>query len=111
MASRWKTFTPNSTLPAADVNDILNPSTADHLARAVAVGTATIPASGTTSATLVVSLPAGRFTSAPMVFLNVNNQIYNARADNETATSFRIVMWYTTAMGSATVIRWFAVQM
>ena len=112
MASRWKTFQPNEILPAADVNDVLNPATANHIPRAVAAGRATVP--GTIGATTAVTFPAGRFTSAPVVTATLNSSSgshnYNApRVFNVTATGFSLLTSISTT--TAGEINWIAVQM
>lgn len=116
MAQRWKTFTPNSTLPAADVNDVLNPSTADHLARAVAAGEATASVVANGNVDVTVSLPSGRFTSAPKIQLTLQgtsagmvNMSAVIRTVSSTSFQFRVHNTGTTAGGIP--VHWLAVQM
>ena len=111
MASKWKTYASNEILTATDVNDSLNPSTADHIPRAVAAGRATVP--GTSGATTVVAFPAGRFSATPVVTATLNSASgshnYNAvRVYNTTSAGFSLL----TNVGSVPAdVNWIAVQM
>ena len=119
MAQRWKTFNANTTLPASDINDCLNPSTAEHIPRAVAVGTATvasIPASGQGS--LTVNFPVGRFSATPNVTITPNGSYATAMrsilgaVSAITATGFTITAYNTSATAFTNIaFNWQAVQM
>lgn len=65
-----KSFAEGEILTAADVNEVLNPTTAGHIPWAVAAGAAslTIPAAGGSASTAIV-FPPGRFAVAPVVTL------------------------------------------
>lgn len=79
---------------AAAVNRVAALETAQAAEPASAAGVAgPITLSGTT-ATYTVSLPAGRFTAAPIIPTpSVYTGTQRCRADNITATSFRLVIW------------------
>lgn len=73
MASRWQTFTPGQTLEAADLNDSLNPHTADHIPRATATGNIAPTQNHTGSyVKRTITFPAGRFSKPPLVFCQSN---------------------------------------
>ncbi|WP_130864640.1 hypothetical protein [Acidipropionibacterium timonense] len=70
MASTHKTFTRGEVLTSDDVNNALNPTTADHIPYAIATGTVTVTISASgTSGTGSITFPSGRFTSAPTVII------------------------------------------
>lgn len=116
MAQRWKTFTPNAVLPAADINEVLNPSTADHIPRAVATGITSCTVDGQSSPSVAVTFPTGRFTSAPVVVATPSspagaaNQV-QAITSAVTASGFSIRLTRSLT-GSSTVIpvHWIAIQ-
>lgn len=73
MPSTHKTFMPGEVLSAADVNNALNPDTADHVAYAVAAGGFSAGQKSGVSYTHRVTFPAGRFTVAPIVVATIAN--------------------------------------
>lgn len=118
MASTHKTFQDNEILTASDVNNALNPTTADHIPRAVATGRDLVPAPANDVGTLQVSFPTGRFSSPPTVVASIEGTSrytgsMSANVNNITATSFELVMANNnTSTGFPTVpVRWIAVQM
>lgn len=120
MAQRWKTFTPNSTLPASDVNDVLNPSTADHLARSVATGTANLSIAGGSNTTgfVSVSFPSGRFSSPPVVVAtsgattgNLASVSVYVSSITSTGFSLRVTADNTPSTSQSAPVRWIAVEM
>jgi len=113
MASRFKTFSPNSTLPAADINDCLNPATADHIARAQAAGSqsVTVPANGSTD--YVIDLPAGRFTTWPYVQLTgAGAQAVNCICTVYTVTATKLTIRIKSLVSSSSMftVYWLATQ-
>lgn len=73
MSSTHKTFQTGEILSADDVNNALNPDTADHIPRAMAAGTASLhtPSSSTVVALVKIAFPAGRFTKTPVVTVSM----------------------------------------
>lgn len=114
MASRWKTFTPNSTLPAADVNDCLNPQTADHIPRAQEVGTRSVTVAGSATTDFTVTLASGRFTGLPRVMLTgagtqAINCIYHIVSASSSSFTFRVRNTVTSS--SSFQMYWHAIEM
>lgn len=110
-----KTFTSGSTLPAADINTYLNPSTADHIPAATAAGTAATPAlaagAGLGSA-VIVNFPAGRFTTPPVVVASTAQ--YRVVASTQLVTTTQAFFYLfnnTTGAAGASTLHWIAVQM
>ncbi|MDU7361226.1 MAG: hypothetical protein E7L00_08485 [Propionibacteriaceae bacterium] len=70
-----KTFARGEILTAQDVNDYLNPSTAEHIPSAMAAGRAsvTIPKGFTQgkSANVTITFPPGRFSQIPALTVTV----------------------------------------
>lgn len=111
MASRWKTFQPNEILPAADVNDVLNPTTADHIPVAVAAGRRS-QAVGTTAFSVTVPFPAGRFTVAPVVTVSPEDTYPGAVSVSATGISTSgFTLRIERAASATTIVNWIAVQM
>lgn len=118
MAQRWKTFTANSTLSASDVNDVLNPSTADHIFRAVAAGKIGVPATANSVGNVTINFPAGRFTTPPLVVacfqsssnVVIGNMSVLVNGVTTTSASLRINNASSTGFSSLDVA-WIAVQM
>lgn len=116
MPSTWKTFAANEVLTAADVNNALNPSTAPHIARAVAAGTAVISTSSATTS-LVVPLPAGRFTAPPTVVITVygtsgREHLYAYKVSATSSSQFTLwVVPFSGTSGTGNVsVNWIAMQ-
>lgn len=100
-----KTFLAGEVLTADAVNNELNPSTAAHLARAVAGGAVTIPEQGYVD----ITFPVGRFSSPPIVMATIASgagayATAIARAVTVTKTGFRLI---STA---GVAVSWLAVQ-
>lgn len=110
MATR-KTFARGEILTAQDVNDYLNPSTADHLATAVAAGTTEITGELGKSTISHINFPPGRFTEPPIVTTTIYSKSGSVgwnppRIASVTASGFDVL----TNHGSS-AINWIAVQM
>lgn len=116
MASTFKTFRPGEVLTAEDVNNALNPSTADHVPRAVAADVTLINATGSPTSQYV-ALPAGRFTDAPVVTISLNGStgqehLYHVKTTSPTKNGFTIHLFALAGAGSATLrAHWHAIQM
>ena len=121
MASTFKTFVPNEILTADDVNDALNPTTADHIPRAVAANLESIACSAgstgtqTSVATFDIDYPPGRFSSAPVVTVHLQNT-YLCRSMVAVVTSRSSSGFSGTIYSSGTPavtvgLAWHAIQM
>ena len=85
---------------------------------ATEAGLDTIPTSGTTSSSKLVTFTTGRFTQQPMVFIQpataagAHSGLYQIRAYGTSITSFTAVITTTQAtFATAMPFNWFAVQM
>ena len=67
MSSTHKTFQTGEILSADDVNNTLNPTTADHIAYAIESGLSTIPKGNSNIWSLNVSFSPDRFSKPPVV--------------------------------------------
>ena len=119
MSSTHKTFQTGEILSADDVNNALNPTTADHIAYATDAGILTIPKGSAAIWSLNVSFAPGRFSKPPIVTTTVNTTAGGTsnvicRADKITAESMRLLL--LTVDGSkigtqyGVPVMWIAIQ-
>ena len=116
MATLRKTFADGDILTAADVNNGLNPATADHIPYAVQTGVQSCAGSGTASpSTTAVTFAAGRFSAAPIIILSPDTTSLKlvARAINRATGGFSIYLGNSdgTALSGSFNIGWTAIQM
>lgn len=118
MATTHKTFTPGEVFRAEDVNNSLNPDTADHIPYAVAAGRVAAGAKSGATYTHRVTFPAGRFTVAPIVVALIDNAAAgtNALQMNTTAVTkdyVDFVFWLASGSMSGVycTCAWTATQM
>lgn len=120
MGSVHKQFSEGEVLTHSDVNDALNPTTADHLAYAEAAGTFQITYRGGTAATASVAFPAGRFTQPPIVVVTIQSAAGNTaqqivRAYSASTTGFTVAVLKaaggTLPTSGWAPISWVAIQM
>ena len=76
---------------------------------ATAAGTAGPITLTGTSVTHNVTFPAGRFATPPTVTTNLYSGTQRCRANNVTATGFRLVIWDTATMSGSAYVHWQAV--
>ena len=76
---------------------------------ATAAGTAGPITLTGTSVTRNVTFPAGRFATPPTVTTNLYSGTQRCRADNVTATGFRLVIWDTATMSGSAYVHWQAI--
>ena len=74
-----------------------------------AAGTAGPIALTGTSVTYNVTFPTGRFATPPTVTANLYTGAQRCRADNVTATGFRLVIWDTATMSGSAYVHWQAI--
>lgn len=122
MASIHKTFQVGEVLASADVNDGLNPATADHIPWAMDAGVANLALTpGAALAQLAISFAGSRFTKIPVVTVTLSGaaggtQTLVAR-QWATSTTGCIIGVYNPAgnlpagIPSTVSINWTAVQM
>lgn len=109
-----KSFAEGEVLTARDINEGLNPTTADHIPYAVASGVVTIPGSSSAgNSTTPVVLPAGRFTQPPVVIATARNSNYSAYTG--TPTTEQVTVGSRRLDGVSSVVShsvaWVAIQM
>ena len=76
---------------------------------ATAAGTAGPITLTGTSVMRNVTFPAGRFATPPTVTTNLYSGTQRCRADNVTATGFRLVIWDTATMSGSAYVHWQAI--
>ena len=76
---------------------------------ATAAGTAGPITLTGTSVTHNVTFPTGRFATPPTVTTNLYSGSQRCRADNVTATGFRLVIWDTATMSGSAYVQWQAI--
>ena len=76
---------------------------------ATAAGTAGPITLTGTSVTRNVTFPTGRFATPPTVTPNLYSGGQRCRADNVTATGFRLVIWDTATMSGSAYVQWQAI--
>lgn len=76
---------------------------------ATAAGTAGPITLTGTSRTYNVTFPTGRFATPPTVTPNLYSGTQRCRADNVTATGFRLVIWDTATMSGSAYVHWQAI--
>ena len=113
MSSQHKTFVDNAVLTAAEINNNLNPTTADHIPYAAAAGALSAGFASQFRSRITVNLPSGRFTVAPVAMAAVSSQDCYVTVVSATSTTVTIdvtrrdfVAWTGTIYGS-----WIALQM
>ena len=110
MATLRKTFLDGAVLPASDLNDALNPTTADHVPYATSAGSVTCSATSTG-----VIFPPGRFSATPIIELSIDstNLKLVARPINRTTNGFSVYLGNSdsTALTGSHTILWTATQM
>ena len=76
------------------MNDCLNPTTADHIPRAMWAGNISAAASSNTQTT-PITFPSGRFSRHPVVTVSPlgGNTSVLWRVDGVTTTSARLIFW------------------
>ena len=119
MASIHKTFQVGVVLASADVNDGLNPTTADHMPYAVASGTVSWSISSANSADAYVTFPSGRFTKTPTVMITpqsagggIQRIQFHAFPVTPTGVTIRGITYDASNTTIATqTIGWVAIQM
>lgn len=109
-----KTFAKNEILTSNDVNDYLNPASAEVIPYAVAAGTVTVQAaSGSPGVgSTPVTFPSGRFSATPVITVSAHSgaaTVVNAQINNPTADGFDAVLLRNNTV--ETTIHWIAVQM
>lgn len=116
MATTHKTWATGEILTSDAINQALNPSTADHIPYAVATGTVGVVTTSFTGVAVDVALPAGRFTSAPIVMATVAD-IQSAATGatvivrTPTATSFNLRLELKAVAAGTYTVAWTAIQM
>lgn len=122
MSSTHKTFQTGEILSADDVNNALNPDTADHIARAIAAGVTTITTTSSpgTAQAVTVPLPPQRFSKPPIVVTSVNtaaggSQKIISRGYDVAPTSMRLCLLMGDGQplpaSMSVPVSWIAVQM
>ena len=111
-----KTFASGEVLTAEDVNTHLNPSTADHIPYAQAVGVVEITGNGTTAATASVPMPPGRFTVTPAVTPTpTTNSLFAAyiiaNSSTESAVTIGVRHINAQSFDYPVSVTWHAIQM
>lgn len=119
MSSTHKTFQAGEILSADDVNNALNPATADHIAYATEAGISSIPKGSSSIWSLNVSFSPDRFSKPPIVTTTVNTTAGGTsnvicRVDKITTESMRLLL--LTVDGSqirtqySVPVMWIAIQ-
>lgn len=122
MASIHKTFQVGEVLASADVNDGLNPATADHIPWAMDAGSANLTLTpGAAVAYLAISFAGSRFTKTPVVTATLagaasGTKTLVARQWNTTTTGCTVGVYNPAGnlpadVPSTVSINWTAVQM
>lgn len=122
MSSTHKTFQTGEILSADDVNNALNPDTADHIARAITAGVTTIRTNSSpgTAQVVTVPLPSGRFSKPPIVVTSVataagGSEKIISRGYDVTITSMRLCLLmgdgHPLPASTSVPVSWIAVQM
>lgn len=115
MASKHKVFQPNEILTAEDINDALNPQTADHIPKAMAAGTVQWDTDSNTTEELNVVFPTGRFTTTPVMTTSVTDSTAAPTYGNHVITQIDStgakVLVNNGFGGRSRVLYWIAVEM
>lgn len=115
MPSTRKTFTDGEVLTAQDVNNALNPSTADHLATNVHLQLVTVSINNARYGDANITFPAGRFTTTPIplaaVYASGGDVSATARAWATSATAGVVRVGVPANATTSVQVAVFAVQM
>ncbi|MDU5380545.1 hypothetical protein JMX17_06690 [Cutibacterium avidum] len=122
MSSTHKTFQTGEILSADDVNNALNPDTADHIARAITAGVTTIRTNSSpgTAQAVTVPLPSGRFSKPPIVVTSVATAAGGtgkiiSRGYDTTPTTMKICLFMGDGQNlpssQSVPVSWIAIQM
>lgn len=116
MASTHRTILTGDALTADYLNPLLNPSTADHIPYAMAAGTATATITTGGAIDVVVTYPAGRFSSTPIVtacpaMTHAGTIGSTVLVHTQSSTGFFIRFQQPSNVAGNFAIAWIAVQM
>lgn len=108
-----KVFATDEILSASDVNEHLNPTTAEFIPYATETGVLTLVGDGSSFKTDTVQLTPGRFTQPPIVVVTSTNSLYFAYVYGITTTSFSAGLrhYSDTTWALTRSLNWVAIQM